>query len=228
MKFTSKLLEEVDHFIYPKLCFQCDSELTNKDSSYICLSCESFLEIVTEEELAVYHQHYLSNFFYKSFIAYHFDEASKKYLHLIKYRHGKTLAKYVGELIVNRYQETLENEGFDLIISCPLYKSRLYERDYNQSDYIAKSISELLNVKTDFKLLKRVKKTKTQTKLSKLDRQKNLSSAFTCNEKIKNYRNILIIDDVITTGATMNEIAKTILSVHSKAKLSSAAFASPI
>jgi competence protein ComFC len=228
MKLLKQISQEISNFIYPNLCFQCHSELEEIDHSYICTSCESFLEIVTSKELIDYHKKYLENLFVQSFIAYYFDDISKKYIHIMKYQHGKSLAQYMGKLIAKRFTENFSKLAIDIVIPCPLFRSKLFERDYNQAEFLVKGLSEFCDLTTNNNLVKRIRKTKTQTKLNKVERQKNLKDAFLVSNEIKQYKNILIVDDVITTGATMKEISRAIIAIHPEANLYACAFACPV
>jgi len=105
------------------------------------------------------------------------------------------------------------NENFDIITSVPLTNKRLRSRKYNQSAILAQELARKLNKKCNNLLLKKTKETKVQAGLSKKDRQKNLKNAFKVNPRYKEQltaKNILIIDDVYTTGSTLNECARTL------------------
>lgn len=111
------------------------------------------------------------------------------------------------------YQRTIQEvNDFDIIISVPSHKKQLMKRKYNQATMLAKQYSKLIknrNFYSDF--LIKVKHTNPQTNLRKKERENNLNKAFELNKKyhslIKNKR-ILLIDDVTTTGATLNNCAK--------------------
>ncbi len=97
----------------------------------------------------------------------------------------------------------------DVLLPVPLHKSRLLERGYNQAEEMASILSIFLNTPVDRKSLKRIKATESQSGLSVNKRQKNILKAFRF-EPAKQYKSVALIDDIITTGSTMNEICKVL------------------
>ena len=101
---------------------------------------------------------------------------------------------------------------YSLIIPVPLHIKRLRERGFNQSLLLAHAIERKRQIPLNFSLLKRHKFTLTQTGLNKIERKKNIKGAFEVSDKKKIAgKNIILIDDVYTTGATINECAKTLI-----------------
>ncbi|MDZ7377321.1 MAG: ComF family protein, partial [candidate division KSB1 bacterium] len=99
-----------------------------------------------------------------------------------------------------------------LLIPVPLHKTRARERGYNQSALLCRAIARQTGLPYDEHILKRVRYTRSQTKLSASERLKNVNQAFRIvnKEPIQN-KNVILIDDVITTGATMNECARELI-----------------
>ncbi|MFW5813028.1 MAG: ComF family protein [Fibrobacterota bacterium] len=141
------------------------------------------------------------------FSFYDFDDLLRSIAHHIKYKGKRRLAFHVGLVSAPRLPDEFLDD-IDLVIPVPLHKSRMRQRGYNQAEWFARGIvSGLgvgLEVRTD--LLVRRKKTGTQTKLDKESRIRNLESAFGINGakayQIRN-RRVLLVDDVLTTGATV-------------------------
>jgi ComF family protein len=128
---------------------------------------------------------------------------------------------YGHELI----QATYKNE-FDLIIPVPLHISRKRKRGYNQSEEFGKGLAEILEIPCADNFMRRVVKTKTQTSKTRLNRWENVSDAFDVikSEEIKNKR-ILLVDDVVTTGATLEACGQALIDAGCK-ELSIACIAS--
>jgi ComF family protein len=133
-------------------------------------------------------------------------------LHNLKYKNhpeiGVSLGRMYGqELLCRNYK----NE-FDIIIPVPLHEVRRRKRGYNQSEEFGKGLSETLHIPCVDGIVKRVLKTETQTKKTKLKRWNNVSEVFQIikPQQIQNKR-ILLVDDVITTGATLEACAKVLL-----------------
>jgi len=138
-----------------------------------------------------------------SFLLFQKKGSVQKLLHALKYRSkpevGHLLGKWYG-------QDLKKNRSFidcDLIIPVPLHKKRLRKRGYNQSEFIARGLAEELNIPVLNEVLLKKRFTETQTFKSRAERWENTLRSFEINneELIKNKR-ILLVDDVITTGAT--------------------------
>jgi ComF family protein len=127
-------------------------------------------------------------------------------------RLGYFLGKYFANELINK-TEFKNVDIFKIITPVPLHKIKFRERGYNQSDYICRGMNEVLNLKYIEDLIIRKKNTTTQTHLSIHERELNVKNAFIKNFDHKNeFRdsNIILIDDVITTGATLNEVIKVL------------------
>ena len=138
-----------------------------------------------------------------------FDDYYKELIHLFKYGKktplGKRLARRLGETI-NGDHSFLES---DFLIPVPLHKSRHRERGFNQSEIVAQEISKLTGLYVLKNALKRKKNTKDQTNLSPQQREENVKGAFVVTQPdMINGKNIILVDDVITTGATLSECAR--------------------
>ena len=110
---------------------------------------------------------------------------------------GNKLGEHLGDTF----------SDIDLIVPVPLHHLKKAERGYNQSYYIARGISKSTNIKIEENILKRIRFTQSQTKMNLEERRLNIENAFKVRKIL---RNILIVDDVITTGATVNECGKVL------------------
>lgn len=147
-----------------------------------------------------------------------YEGVGKKLAAKLKFHDKTLLATSMARMMFNSGGEVLRN--VDIIMPVPLHKWRKFWRKYNQSELLAVALMqhvERQNVACETNLLKRVRATKQQTKLSYGERQKNVRSAFvvTAPEQIEGKR-ILLIDDVLTTGATMNECARALKKAGAK------------
>lgn len=130
-----------------------------------------------------------------------FSKAIKDFKFYGYFNYGEQLAYVMVDSIKNAYSDI----SFDYIAYVPISKKKKRKRGYNQSELLAKHISRCLNVPCKDILLK-IKENKTQHTLNRIDRAKNVKECFSCNNKIDiNNKNILLIDDILTTGATLNE-----------------------
>lgn len=202
-------------FFFPRLCISCNEKLNGKDK-IICHSCFNKIKSSTNQLLRQEYDKKFSNAkfisdFYSSFI-FEKDGVLQNAIHALKYKNKFLTGIFWGETLAGFLQEKIIDWGIDFILPIPLHKLKQLERGYNQSYYIAKGLSKKLNLKLNDKILKRIKHTKSQTKLDLLERQENMSGAFfVINKKQITGKNILLIDDVITTGATVNECGKVLI-----------------
>jgi ComF family protein len=134
----------------------------------------------------------------------------KDAVHHLKYRNQLTLAKPLGQLLGKVIAST--DNGFvpDHIIPVPLHPDRLRERGYNQALEVARPIARQLGIPIDTTLLQRSRKTQQQQGLSAAERKRNLRNAFTLAARVSKLK-ILLIDDVMTTGETVRECSRTLL-----------------
>jgi ComF family protein len=118
----------------------------------------------------------------------------------------------LGELYALRIKQTAQNHGIDAIIAIPLHPSKLKKRGYNQSFAFAEGIAIGLGIENLSSTVERTKATDTQTKKSRSERWKNVSSIFYVkNAEALNKKHILLVDDVITTGATIESCGLEII-----------------
>ncbi len=165
-----------------------------------------------------------------SFSAFWFREGKpiQHLLHAMKYSKMKGVGVMLGNEAGKKLADIIKDE-FSFILPVPLHKARYRDRTYNQSEFIAKGISEILKVPVLNNGVIRTRFTGTQTKLNKAERKENVSGAFMVNpdyEKEIAGKNIIITDDVITTGATILECAHSVRSSGAgKIWIASAAYA---
>ena len=146
---------------------------------------------------------------------YKFRKKSKiqTLLHQLKYKHRPVVARWLGERYGNILKAAYVSKRFDLIVPVPLHTSKLRQRGYNQSDYFAQGLAEVLNIPWSNQCLKRIRATSSQTRKNRLDRFVNLLQAFDIVNAAAVYdKHLLIVDDVITTGATLEGCSTALLS----------------
>ncbi len=155
----------------------------------------------------------------KARIAVRFDNTARRLIHMLKYQDQQHIAPQIAKFMLNSARDILPHTSSKLngdspdpvICPVPLFHWRYFVRRFNQADLLAINIAKLSGLDYFPKLVKRSKYTKTQVGLNRKDRRKNVKNAFTITpkwQKIAQNRPIIIVDDVITTGATVDEIAK--------------------
>ncbi|MBI4810491.1 MAG: ComF family protein [Ignavibacteriales bacterium] len=147
---------------------------------------------------------------------YLFEKEGKlqEVIHLLKYRGVKSVGIMLGEDIGRKISVNNLFAGADYLIPVPLHKLKQRERGYNQSEFICKGISKITDIPINTTVVNRTKYTQSQTQLNLVERKENVGDAFKINEKVRHLvqgKTFLIVDDVITTGATINSCAKELL-----------------
>lgn len=202
-------------FFLPRLCVSCNSRLEAKES-IICSECNSKLEradtqrIEAEFERKFYAKRIISEFC--SAYVFYDDSVLQNVIHNLKYEHNYHCGKFLGIKSAEIMHETIKNWGANLIVPVPLHSLRKAERGFNQSAEIARGISKELKIPYLSKVIRRKRYTQTQTNFNLAERRKNVQDAFSANniKKLKGKR-IIIVDDVITTGATVTECGSKLL-----------------
>ncbi len=206
---------------FPDLCGACAKNLF-KGESEICTSCIYKLPLTTfhaDPNNKVARQFWGRIPFFQAGAYLHFKKGGRvqALLHQIKYRKREQLGVRLGELYGYELSQTGSFIKPDLIIPVPLHPKKLKIRGYNQSEAIAKGMSKVLQVDLSSTHLIRNLHTESQTKKSRFSRYENMQEAFSIHQaEALEGKHILLIDDVITTGSTIEACA---LCLQEKAKI---------
>ena len=126
-------------------------------------------------------------------------------IHLLKYRNHKAIAAILGQILVDACQKY--GIKADVVVPVPLHAARFRERGYNQSELLAREVGALLNLPVNTSSLQRIRHTKSQMTLGATERHQNVVDAFACRDQALSGQIILLIDDVCTTGSTLDACA---------------------
>ncbi|HVN47328.1 MAG TPA: ComF family protein [Bacteroidota bacterium] len=201
-------------FIYPPSCLICRRP-PEDHSQKVCASCWQSIQ-----QLSLHHPLYLEtrqkllcdHYIQDLVSCYLFEKegAFQHIAHALKYQEFKSLGIELGKQIGHTMQR--RNIDADVIIPVPLHKRKYRERGYNQAEYLAKGIALVFDKPILSSVLQRKRYTQTQTKLSAEERCNNMQGAFVIlDTNIINGKICLLVDDVITTGATINACAKELI-----------------
>ncbi len=203
-----RIIEDLLNIIFPKNCCICDSGLS-RNEEHICFHCRSEL---TKTNFTNLHDNELTNRFYgkisidfgMSYLYFHKSGITQKLMHRFKYNNypdiGHIIGKWIGYEILTK---KLTSE-IDIIVPVPLHPKKESKRGYNQSQYFASGISEITKIPTVFDSLIRVDYDGSQTLKSREKRWKSVEHAFeVVNKKGIENKKVLLVDDVMTTGATL-------------------------
>lgn len=213
--------EALDRFFYPKVCCCCEENLENEKSK-ICLQCLSELPYTqfekTSEPTLIHEQLGTQLPIEKATSLLYFKSGSpiQNAFHHFKYRGVKDLSFELGALWGQKLQAQNWLDDIDFIIPIPLHPLKLKIRTYNQSEWIAKGIQSVYPTDLDLTTLYRKTHNVTQTKLNNEERWENIATAFGIDLVAKETlagKHLLILDDMLTTGATLVSAGKTLLEI---------------
>lgn len=221
----SGILHDFRHLIFPQKCLSCEGELTSTESTICSLCSGNFTETnfhLSEESTMMDKIFWGRIPIHKTYALFFFEKAktAQKILFQLKYKNNQTVGHYFGREIAKRIQSNSDFKDVDVFIPIPLHPKKEFIRGYNQSEALALGISQEFGIAMDIKSLKRVRHGKSQTSKSRFERWSSIQSTFHIKESIKKYKHIVLVDDVITTGSTIEVIASAILEKHPNTKIS--------
>lgn len=224
------LLTQLADMVYPPRCAVCGRFLwkgplvKETGSSLFCADCmadfhcpasplcpicgQPFPSEATEDHLC--EDCMRKRPFYEAACApYRYEGAVLKAIHRLKYGSKSFVADALGPLLARFAEKRVIRTGTVLAMPVPLHPRRLQERGFNQSLLLARHVSRRLHIDLDFLSLRRIRYTSPQASLAKKERQQNVRGAFELkNQGIVKGKTILLVDDVLTTGNTLNECAR--------------------
>ena len=215
-----KILNFLLTFIYPKTCMSCNTLLNyntkielcdncakdfNPYRGNRCITCDRPIDNTGECSICKSEKIY----FEKGYCVYPYAGAVRNTILNFKFKNMALYYTYLGSKMTEYYFEYIM-ESYDYITAVPIHKKKLKVRGYNQAELLAEYISEQINIPY-CTVLKRTVTTKPQNALNKKERVVNIKNAFSLidNINIKN-KSILIVDDIFTTGTTINECCKVL------------------
>lgn len=217
-----KILDILSNVISPPVCLSCRKRLSLVSKAKFCYECSKSYKTVGEYTCELCGKPVLPGsdrvcveckpkkiYFDKNISRYCYSGCIKNAIHNMKFKKQKWIAYEFGDLLLKTIKEEYGDIAFDMIIYVPMSATHIYERGFNQSCEIASRISKGINVPIDDKILYKNSNIKTQSGLSRKERIENVKDAFFIrhSERVCD-KIILIIDDVLTTGATLNQCAK--------------------
>ena len=214
-KIVKRTIADLLHLLYPQLCISCHNYAVDGET-LICLSCESKLEVTN------FHEQYPNECsdrlqsiqcltYAASMFRFYPEGQIQEMIHQIKYGGQTHAAHRLGLRYGNMLQSQERLQDLDLIVPIPLHIRKLRQRGFNQSDFLAQGLSEALHVPWSRNTINRSRNTESQTAKNRVDRLKNMKDAFTLVQKQDlRHKHIMLVDDVLTTGATVEACATTL------------------
>ena len=231
MNLVKNIISDTLHLFYPHTCTGCGSDTLHKEN-LLCINCindlphtnfaqhaDNPVEKIFWGRIPINAAH--SEFYFSK------DALIQFLIHQLKYKGNKEMGIYLGELMGKSLLTSNRFLHIDAIVPLPLFADKERKRGYNQANIISQGITAIMNIPIVQNNVCRKRFTETQTKKHRTERWENVAESFIVTDPAAlQGRHILLIDDVITTGATLEACAKDILSIeHVKISIATVALA---
>jgi len=210
------LKEGLTHLFYPRLCMGCNKPLTGAET-VLCIGCEALLPETghaghADNDAAIRLAGRIP-FQYAASLAWFTDDGLLQLLlHGLKYGGRKDIGVYLGQLLGARLLAAGWHRGVDMIVPVPLHPAKEAARGYNQSAFIGQGIGAATGIPVRTDVLTRIRKTESQTRKSRIERVNNMEGAFRISGGAGlPEKHILLVDDTLTTGATLEACAAALM-----------------
>lgn len=224
MNIIKGIIDFCLELLYPKRCISCDAILSKMEKEVgicracapniklvganYCLKCGApLLEVRDEYCKACKMSHHT---FDQNKAVFRYSGGMKNAMYRFKYSNRRCYGKVFAAHALKTYGQWIKDNDFDVIIPVPMYEKKKRMRGYNQAEVLAKQISYLTNIPINNEIVRRESDTAAMKQLNGVKRKKNLLNAFILVKNDVQFRKVLIIDDIYTTGATLDEVAKVL------------------
>lgn len=218
LKIIDEIQKNLLNVLFPVFCNGC-SKLLLKNENVICAKCNHnlpFTNHLTVKQTEIDKVFYgLVPFEFGASLLYFTKKGiTQNLMHNLKYKNRQEIGTYLGNLYANELMNLENFKVIDFILPVPLHQKRFHERGYNQVTTFCKSIENKLSIPVLEDVLVKTKNLKSQTDKSKEGRKENNKNVFSIENQHKiEGKHVLIVDDIFTTGATIEACAKEILKI---------------
>ena len=216
MQLVKDIKDSLLHLVFPQVCHGCGSDLVS-DNNKLCLLCH---EALPQTSFHLHNNNPMEKLFWGRLAVtaataqYYFtkDSLIQLLMHRFKYKGDKELGLFLGRLIGYQLMETNRFREVDLLIPLPLFPAKERKRGYNQANLLCEGIAEIMNKPVAKQAVTRMSYTESQTKKSRVERWQNMEGRFQLTDgTIIKGKHVLLVDDVVTTGATLEACGNEIL-----------------
>lgn len=214
-----RIINELLNIIYPRRCPVCD-DIVSVGDGLICRECVKKLPYIKEpccmkcgKELRREEEEYCGDcrkwehVYTQGKALFSYDKVMQQSVAAFKYKGRQEYAVLYGSEMARCFKTQLKRWGAEVLIPVPVHKSRCRQRGYNQAALLAESLSRHTGIPADETVLVRRKKTEAQKTLNDKERRKNLQDAFQLRKNVVQYKKIVLVDDIYTTGSTADACA---------------------
>ena len=219
MNILYKIYDMSLRVLYPQTCYFC-GKLSRIP---VCKECEKKIVYIREprcktcgKPIRYEEKEYCEDCTKRKF---HYEQGRSLWLHKgpvawsvyqFKYHNRRVYGEFYAQELWRLYEKWIKEKGIDLIVPVPLHWRRRKNRGYNQAEIVARFLSKYSGIPINSRVVKRIRYTKRQKNLNDKERRKNLNGAFKIKESWRPVTKVLLIDDIYTTGNTIDEIAKNL------------------
>lgn len=221
------MLSPLLELFYPSLCILCQRGVDTYNT--LCEDClrqlprtehhmlrENKVEMLFSDLFSRPRKHWDKPRFIRAGAWLRYDDHVATLIHSGKFFERPELAEFLGRQAALEWQDSGYFDDIDLLVPVPIHPRRLNERGFNQSEFICRGLASVLHIPLDTTTIRRIKNTPKQSQLTDAKRQTNVEHAFNVPEPLPwHKKHILLVDDVITTGATIRNCLKEITPIRS-------------
>ena len=216
MYLLKNIKDSVLHLVFPQICAGCGSDLVSENNK-LCLQCH---EALPQTSFHLHGNNPVEKLFWGRLpvtyatAQYYFtkDSLVQRLMHRFKYKGDKELGLFLGRLIGHQLIESNRFSAVDVLVPLPLFRSKERKRGYNQATVLCQGISEVIQKPVEKGAVIRTMFTESQTRKNRVQRWQNMEGRFQLiAEQAIKQQHVLLIDDVITTGATLEACGQELL-----------------
>ena len=226
VSYVKSWLDAALSFFYPEVCQICGQERALPEQGFVGKNCQLEVKLIQRpfcvkcglpfagditSTFECSNCRDLELYFSRARAAASAEGVVLEAIHRYKYNRALWFEPFLADLLIREAAPQLQQENWDMIIPVPLHSLKRREREFNQAENLARHLSNSAQIPLCCNLLKRVQPTRTQTRLTRRERQENVRKAFAMSSETRlNGERIVLVDDVFTTGATTSACAKVL------------------